>query len=88
MIQGREGLGLSCESCQPFSVAREEIGQDLDGDVAVQPGISGSIDLAHAAGTECGDDLIRADAGAGSEPHANEVKYMCGRPAVNDPDER
>jgi hypothetical protein len=46
---------------EPLRIASEDVGQDLDGDVAAQPQVSRAIDLAHAAGTETPDDLVRAD---------------------------
>ncbi len=42
------------------------LGEDLDGDRAVQAGVVGSVDFAHAASPELGLDLVRAEAGAGA----------------------
>ena len=39
-------------------------GQHLDGDGAVQAGVTGVLDLAHAARAEGGFDLIGAEGGA------------------------
>ena len=52
MIQRREGLGFAYEPREPFGVAHEEIGQDLDRDVALELRVRGAIDLAHAARAE------------------------------------
>ena len=35
-------------------------GQNLDGDVAAEPRVARAIDLAHPAGAERRDDLVRA----------------------------
>ncbi len=44
---------------------RELFRQHLDGDRALELGVAGFVHLAHAASPEGGDDLIRAEAGAG-----------------------
>jgi hypothetical protein len=47
-----------------FSLAFEAVGElargDLDSNVAIQARITGSVDLAHAAGPDRTEDLIRA----------------------------
>ena len=43
------------------------LGQDLDRDGAIEAGVAGFVDLAHAAGTERRDDFVRAEASAGSQ---------------------
>ena len=40
--------------------------EHLDGDGAVQAGVAGFVDLAHAASPQLGLDFIRAEAGATS----------------------
>src|SRR5207247_1430412 len=42
-----------------------------DRDLAAEFRVAGTIDLAHAAGAEGGDDLIRAKSSAGREAHSN-----------------
>ena len=49
---------------------REGVGQDFDRDVAAERGVARAEDLAHAAGAQRGDDVICAEAGAGSQGHA------------------
>ena len=46
-----------------------EIGQDLDRDLAIELGVAGAIDLAHPAGAERGENLVGAEARAGREGH-------------------
>ncbi len=70
MIQRREQLRFALEAGQPIGIAGEEVGQDLERDVAPEPRVAGAIDLSHAAGAERGDDLIGAQFRAGSQGHA------------------
>ena len=43
--------------------------QDFDGDVAIQLGVAGAIDLAHRAGAKGADDFVDAKTRAGLERH-------------------
>jgi hypothetical protein len=61
VVERRERLGLAREPAQTLRITGEEIGQDLDGDVAIEPGIAGSIDFAHPASTEWRDEFIGAE---------------------------
>ena len=53
--------------------------QNLQCNVAIERGITGSVHLAHTAGPKGGDDLVRAEADAGGEGHEIAVDYMGGR---------
>ena len=64
-----ERLGLAREPGQPFGIRREQIGQDLKRDVAVEPRVAGPIDLAHAAFAELVEDPVRTERGSWSETH-------------------
>ena len=68
-IQRRERPGLARETCEPFLVARQEIGQHLDRNVAMELRITGAIDLAHAARANQRDDFVRAEASSGGQTH-------------------
>jgi len=46
MIERREHLRLTLKPCQAIGVAREGVGQGFDRDMAIELGVSGSIDLA------------------------------------------
>ncbi len=50
MIQRREELRLALEARQPIGIAGEEVGQDLERDVAPEPRVAGAKHLSHAAG--------------------------------------
>ena len=52
---------------EALHIARELVGQDLDRDIAIEPGIAGTIHVAHAAGAERSNDFVRAEARAGGE---------------------
>ena len=56
VVQRRGRAGFLLESMEAIDVGRECAGQDLDRNVAPEPRIARAIDLAHAAGTECGHD--------------------------------
>ena len=63
MIQRRERLRFALEPREPLGIGGERLGQDLDRDVATELRVARAIDLAHAAGPEGGEDLVRADTG-------------------------
>ena len=58
MVQRRGGLGFLREAPQPFGVAGERGGQDLDGHLATEPRVVGRVDLAHAAFAEEADNAV------------------------------
>ena len=61
MIERGQHLGLALEACEAFGVVSNRCGQQLQRDVAPEPGIACAIDLAHAASAEQRDDLVRAE---------------------------
>jgi hypothetical protein len=63
-------LGLPLEAGHALGVTGEGVRQDLDGHIAVEPGVARAVDLAHATGAEGGEDLIGSEAGASGEWHA------------------
>ena len=70
MIERREHLRLAAEAREALGIVGNGGEQDLDRDLAIQLRIARAIHLAHAAGAQQGDDLVRAEAGAGAEGHA------------------
>ena len=58
MIQRSEDLGLALETGQALSVLDEVGRQRFDRDVAVELGVAGAIDLAHAALAQPVGDLV------------------------------
>ncbi len=75
MVEGSERLGFARETCEPFDVACEEIRQDFDRDVAIEPGIARPVHFAHSSGSEDREDLVRAETGAAAEGHRLAADY-------------
>ena len=65
MVERGQHLRFALETGEAIRIAREGVRQDLQRDLAIQLGIARAIDLAHAAGPEGGEDLVRAEADAG-----------------------
>ena len=62
VVQRRGRAGFLLESMEAIDVGRECAGQYLDRNVTPEPRIARAIDLAHAAHSDLGGDLIRAEA--------------------------
>ena len=71
VIQRRQRARLALEARQPIRIGREQIGQHLDGDVALEPGVARAIHLAHSAGADRRDDLVDADAVTRGKAHGS-----------------
>jgi hypothetical protein len=69
MIERSEEARFALKARDPLRIVAEPVGDNLDRDVAAQPGIAGAIDLSHPAGPDGRVDLIQADANAGLERH-------------------
>jgi hypothetical protein len=61
VIERRQHLRLALESSHAIGILRERLGQDLDGNVAVELGVSGAPDLSHPALAELGGNAIVGD---------------------------
>ena len=61
VVERREYLGLALEPHEPIRVGGEGLGQHLERDVAIELRVAGAVDLAHAARTQLGHDLVRTD---------------------------
>ena len=70
MVQRGEELRFALEAGQPIGIAGEEVGQDLERDVAPEPRVAGAKHLSHSPGAELADDLISAQFRAGCESHS------------------
>ena len=63
-----EHFGFALEAGEPVrDRSANDVGQDLDRDLALQLRVVRAVDLAHAAGADLGGDFVRAEAGAGSQ---------------------
>ena len=67
VIECRQRLRFACEPREPVGVAGERIGQYLQRDIAIELRIARTEYLAHPADADAGDDLVDAEARAGSE---------------------
>jgi len=67
MVERCENVGFPLEALHPPFVAGKEPGKDLDGDVALELGIVGAVDLAHPAGAEEAQDPVSAEGLTGLE---------------------
>jgi hypothetical protein len=65
VVEGRQHLGLAPEAGQAFGVPGEIVGQDLQGDLAVELGVAGQVDLAHAAAADGAFEFVVRQAVAG-----------------------
>ena len=69
MVEAGEDLRLPLEPGEPIRVRCEGVGEDLQGDLAVELRVGGLPDLAHAAFAKESSDVVVADLGAGAEGH-------------------
>ena len=65
VIERGEDPRLALKAGDAIRVGTRQLGKGLDRDVASEPRIARSIDLAHPAGTNRRDDLVRTNSGAG-----------------------
>ena len=70
MIERGQQPRLAFEALQSIAVGGELRWEHLDGDVAVQRGVAGAVDLAHAARSERAGHLIGADSCPRAQCHA------------------
>jgi len=63
ILECGQQLRLALEPRQPFGIPRHFDGQHLDGHVALQSRVVGSVHLAHATGAEAARDLVVAQFG-------------------------
>src|SRR5215472_4729583 len=61
MIERGEHLRLALEPRKTVGVGCERVRQNLESNLAIQLGITGAIDLAHAARADLGDDFVGAE---------------------------
>ena len=76
VVQAGDGLRFALEPLvgnAAVGPAREE---QLDRDFAIQARVFGEVHLAHATGSERGDDFVRTQASTGSERHS-EMNLAC-----------
>ena len=78
VVEGSEHPRLALDAGQPLGVPRELGRQDLDRDLATEPGVARTVDFAHAARSERREDLERPDTGTRCE-HLQDPKVETPR---------
>ena len=71
VVQGGNSPGLALKPLLEIGISRDMFRQHLDGNRAVQAGVGGLVNLAHAPSAKGGVDLVRAERGAGLEWHGS-----------------
>lgn len=66
MIEGGDGTRFALETVEPGGVG-EGFGEHLEGDLALEPGVEGEVDLPHSAGAEKAEHAIVGEGGADHE---------------------
>ena len=79
MIERGDALRFALEARPELGIGREGGRQHLDGDGALEAGVAGLVDLAHAAGADGADDLVRSEARAGGQGHGEGASLMQSR---------
>ena len=69
MIQCREQFGFSLETGRSIWIGGKCIRQDLEGDVALEPGVLRPVDLTHPARADGRDDFVGAETRTGNQGH-------------------
>ena len=69
MRQRGDGLRFAIESREPLRIARDRLGQNLDGDVAIEARIARAIHLAHPTSAKRIEDFVAAEPAAGGQGH-------------------
>ena len=69
MIELRDRAGLTVEALAELRIGGEHLRENLDSNRAIQARVACLVDLAHTAGTEGGEDFVRAEASARLQCH-------------------
>ncbi len=73
MIERGQDLRFALEAGEPVGIEGEEIGEDLQRNVAIERRVACAIDLAHTARAKRGQNCEWAELSAGGEGHGNSV---------------
>src|SRR5262249_33441308 len=84
MIQRGEQLRLASETCYATGILRDGGVQNLDGHVAPELGVAGTVHFAHAAGAERGLDLVYSESRSRQKDHG-ERRQRQSTPTINLP---
>ena len=82
MIQGSEHTRLALEAREAFGIAGHVLRQDLDGHIASELRVPGTVDFAHPAGTQQGVHLIDTELAADQRRRTRHPAEILGHPAA------
>src|SRR5262245_382510 len=71
MVEGGQRSGFPLEAGEPIRIAREAVGQHLDGRIAAQVSVARSVDLSHTTRAEWTENLVSSKATAGRQAHSS-----------------
>ena len=71
MVERGQRLGLTFETRQAVRIVADALGQDFQGDVAIQAKVPRPVDLAHSPFAKKAGHFVAADAGAGLDRQMN-----------------
>src|SRR4030095_11789245 len=64
------------EATQPLLIRGDGRRENLDGHLTTEPGVTRAVDLAHAARAQWGENLVRAEVGAGRDGHDDRLSAV------------
>src|SRR5271170_6431687 len=73
MAKGGDGAGFALEAGLDVWGRGGVRAKDFNGDIPIEAGVAGAVDLAHAADSERGLDLVGAEAGVWREGHRSAI---------------
>ena len=73
MIERGGRARLLLEAGDAVGIGGDDLGQNLDGDIAMQAAVAGSVDLAHSANAENTQDRVRAQLRARGNGHVDGI---------------
>jgi hypothetical protein len=88
MIEGGDDPRLALEPDAGDGIARHVRRQQFDRNAAIEPRVTGPVDLAHATSADRGDDLVGPETNARFDGHHSPVYESTGFPAVSRPPSR
>src|SRR5262252_10090584 len=78
IVQGCRRHGFLFESPQPILISRECAGQNLDGNLSIQPRIPRAVHLSHSTGADTGYYFVGAKLRTWGERHVDGGDYTPG----------
>src|SRR6266581_2968372 len=79
MRKSGHGLGLALEAREGGRIVGQLSGKHLDRDIAIEPEVTGAVDLPNASGADGRDDLVALESRAAGQRHGGQM--VLPRPA-------